>query len=115
MANGNRRINVRRTATKELLVRFKRTGLFSFLRHYKDCEVIDFYHQGLGFISTEDLEKYDTLILSITYRFKTCESVHGIIVYKKPLSPHSFRYGLMFKEVDKATEAKLKEIEEMLG
>lgn len=114
MPNGNRRTSVRRAATKELLVRFRKMGLFTFLRKYKECEVVDFYQQGLGFISPNDLDKYETVQLEITYRFKKCTGIYGIVVNKKILGPRSFRYGLMFKDVDKAAQEKLQEIEDML-
>ncbi|MBI4357313.1 MAG: PilZ domain-containing protein [Gammaproteobacteria bacterium] len=115
MTNGNRRTSVRRAATKELWARFKPTGLFSFLKKYKECEVVDFYQRGLGFISSDDLDKYETVQLEITYRFKKCTDIQGIIVHKKLLGPRSFRYGLMFRDLDKTAQEKLQEIEAMLA
>lgn len=114
MTNGNRRASTRRAATKELLVRFRKMGLFSFLKGYKECEVVDYFRNGLGFISDDVLDKYETIQLDISYRFKRCKGIKGIVVHKKTIGGHSFRYGLMFKDLDKAAEDKLNEIEDML-
>lgn len=115
MANGNRRASKRRAATKELLVRFRKIGLFSFLKSYKECEVVDFFRNGLGFISDAPLEKYETIQIDISYRFKRCKGIKGIIVHKKQIGGRSYRYGLMFKDLEKMAQDKLNEIEEMLA